>query len=82
LTDRCEACCPRHTVNETDSKKRERAGRAAKQEIFQARFGRAHICFVERGHDIKRETEQFETDKDHEKFFAADEQHQSDRRKE
>ena len=48
-----EPGCSRHAVNETDSKKRERARRTAEQEIFQARFGGAHIGFVERGHDIK-----------------------------
>ena len=82
MPDRDEACCPRHTVNETDSKKRERARRAAEQEIFQTRFGRAHICFVEGSHDIKRETGQLEPDEDHEELFAADEKHESNRREE
>jgi hypothetical protein len=79
LTDRGETCCPRHTVNETNSKKRECAGRVTEKEIFQTRFGRAHICFVERGHDIKRETGQLEPDEDHEELFAADEKHESNR---
>ena len=80
LANRNEAGCSRHAVNETDSKKRERARRAAEQEIFQARFSRAHIGFVERGHDVKRQAGEFEADEDHEQLFAANEQHQSDRR--
>src|SRR4029453_11703371 len=69
-------------VNEADPKKRERARRAAEQEIFQSRFGGADVGFVERRHDIKREAGQLEADEDHEQFFAADEQHESDRGKE
>ena len=69
----------RHAVNEADPKKRERARRAAEQEIFQARFGGAEVGFVERRHNIKREASELEADEDHEQFFAADEQHESDR---
>ena len=54
LTDRGEACCARHAVNEADSKKCECARRAAEQEIFQTGFGGADVAFVERGQDIKR----------------------------
>src|SRR5438046_7675787 len=74
-----EPGCSRHAVNETDSKKRECARRTTEQEIFQTRFGGAHIGFVERGHDIKRETGELQADEDHEQIFADNEQTQADR---
>ena len=76
--------CPmaaRLAVNEADPKKFERARRATEQEIFQARFGGADVGFVERRHNIKREAGELEADEDHEQFFAADEQHESNRGK-
>ena len=82
MPDGGESGRPRHTVDETEAEKRERARRAAEQEIFQARFGGANVSFIERRHDIKRETGELEADEDHEQFFAADEQHESDRGKE
>ena len=54
LRDRGETSRASHSVNEAESEKRERARRAAEEEIFQARFGRMHIVLVERGHDVKR----------------------------
>jgi hypothetical protein len=67
-------------VDETQPEEGERTRRAAEQEIFQACFGGANICFVERGHEIKRQAGQLEPDENHEQLFAADEQHQSDGR--
>ena len=55
LPDGGKAGRSRHAIDEADPKKRERARRAAEEEIFQARFGGADVGFVERGHDIKRE---------------------------
>ncbi len=55
LANRGEPGRSRHAINQTDSKKRERTGRAAEQEIFQTGFGGADIGFVERGHDVERE---------------------------
>ncbi len=52
-----------------------------KRKYLQPRFGGADIGFVERGHDVKREAGQFQSDEDHEQLFAADEQHQSNGRK-
>src|SRR4029453_6510337 len=76
-----KAGCSRDAVNEADPKKRERARCAAEQEILQTRFGGADVSLVERRHNIKREAGELEADEDHEEFFAADEQHESDRGK-
>ena len=50
-----------------------------KRKYFRPGFGGAEVGFVERRHDIKREAGELEADENHEQFFAADEQHQSDR---
>src|SRR5438046_666601 len=54
LSDRRERGRSRHSVDKTDSKKRERAGSAAEQKIFQASFGRTDVALIEGRHHIKR----------------------------
>jgi hypothetical protein len=56
----------RDSIDQTQSEKGECTRGAAKEKIFQPRFGRTKICFVECGHDIKRKAEQLEPDEDHE----------------
>ena len=66
----------RHSVNEADAKKREGAGGAAEEKIFQAGFGGADVGLVEGRHDVEGQAGEFEADKNHEELFAADEEHQ------
>ena len=77
--DRSEASRAGHSVDEAQTKKRERAGGAAEKKILEARFGGTRIGFVEPGHDVKREASQLESDENHEQLFTADEKHESDR---
>ena len=51
-----------------------------KRKYFSPASAERTLALVERGHDVKRETGQLEPDENHEQFFAADEEHQPDRR--
>jgi len=79
LSDRVQPRCAAHAVDEAQAKKREGAGGAAEEKIFETCFRGARVGFVESRHDVERETGQFEPDKDHEQFLTADEEHQPNR---
>src|SRR4029077_15806507 len=66
LRDSGEPGRVRHPINKADPKKRECAGGAAEEEIFQPGLGCADVGLIECSHDIQGETEQLETDEDHE----------------
>ena len=53
LTNRGQGSGPGHTVNQTDAKKREGAGGAAEEKIFQSGFSRADIGFIESSQHIE-----------------------------
>ena len=78
VRNRSETGASRHAINQTDSEKRERAGGAAEQKIFQTCFGGTHIGPVECNHHVKRKAQQFEPDENHEQLFTANEQHETD----
>ena len=78
LSNRREPGGAGHAIDQAQSEESEGAGRAAEEEILEARFSGADIGFVETGHDIKGQTGEFEPDKDHEKLLAADEQQEAD----
>ena len=80
LRDRGETGRGSHSINEADAEKGEGARGAAEQEILQPRFRRTEVGLVERSHDVERQPRELEADENNEKLFAADEQHQSNRR--
>ena len=79
LRDSSETGASRHAIDQTDSEKRERAGGAAEEKVFQTCFGRSHIGLVERSHHVKGKAQQFEPNENHEQLFTANKQHETDR---
>jgi hypothetical protein len=49
-----------------------------KRKYFRPASAERRLCSVEGGQDIERETGQLEPYKNHEQFFAPDEQHEAD----
>ena len=80
LRDRGQSGRSRQAVDQADSEKREGARHAAEEKIFQPGFSRPEVAPIERGHDVKREPGQLESDENHEQLFAPDEEEQPDRR--
>src|SRR5687767_12190823 len=66
------------SVDIAETEEEEGGGHAAEEEILQSGFGGTEALFVERGHGVKAEAEEFQRDENHQEIFCADEEHHGD----